>query len=421
MKVAAVGNMNNGLFALTRHLRDRQIEAELLFAPGYDHFHPKADTFDLEDLAFCTEVGWLDRGFYSADPGEIRRDMREYDIVFATGAEAAALSLAGVPINIYFPYGDDILTYAHLPERFSPKQIAKEELRFFLKRGELTLRKMRNGTQFGHVRRAICSAPHLIVDWANPDWDAPLISLPLEGTIHRSAWPFLYPYPYRKLGPEGCWEEVHWRSAADGLRTENDLIFVYHGRHEWTRGDVHSKNTNHLIIAFAEFVREHRDVKACLATVEYGRDVAASKTLIAELGLGDRVTWFPLMYRKDLMYLIDQADVCCGEFDRSYLTFGTLLEALSLGKPLIHHRDDSLYPNIPLYPILNAREPHEIAAAMAAFLHDPVTWRRRGLEGQSWVDEYVIRRPLDLICELLRREAPRHGWVDRPEAAVDVG
>jgi hypothetical protein len=157
-----------------------------------------------------------------------------------------------------------------------------------------------------------------------------------------------------------------------------------------------------------------------LATIEYGRDIAASKALIAELGLSDMVAWFPTMYRKDLMYLIGQADLCCGEFDRSYLTFGTILEALSLGKPVVHHRDDSLYADVPLYPILNAREPDEIAAAIAAFLEDPDGWRERGPEGQAWVDEYVIRRPLDLICALLG-QGDRHGSSSEvKEAALDV-
>jgi glycosyltransferase involved in cell wall biosynthesis len=411
VKVAVVGNMNNNMFALTRHLRDRHLDAELLFAPGYDHFHPKADTFELEDLAFCHEVSWLDNGFYSADPAEIRRDLRGYDVVFATGAEAAALSLARVPIDIYFPYGDDVFTYAQLPEQFSVRQIAREELKFFLKRGELTLSRMRNGTQFGHVRRAICSARYVLDDMANDDYNSLLLSLPLHGTVYRSPWPMVYPAPYR----DG-WDraDVHWRSVFDRIRSEHELILLYHGRHEWTRDDIHRKNTHHLLLGFAEFVRQHPDVTPCLVTVEYGRDVGASKAMIADLGLADRVIWFPRMYRKDLMYLIDVAHICAGQFDRSFLTFGTILEALSVGKPVIHHRDDAVYRDIPLFPVLNAREPPEIAAALTAFIEDPDTWRRSGLEGRAWFDEHVARRPLDFICQLLgrgdgnRRESPSH-------------
>src|SRR5947209_10102740 len=136
----------------------------------------------------------------------------------------------------------------------------------------------------------------------------------------------------------------------DRIRSEHEFILLYHGRHEWTREDAHRKNTHHLLLGFAEFIRQHPDVAACLVTVEYGRDVGASKAMIADLGFGDRVIWFPRMYRKDLMYLVDVAHLCAGQFDRSFLTFGTILEALSVGKPVIHHRDDALYRDIRLLP-----------------------------------------------------------------------
>lgn len=401
MRVAVVGNMNNGMFALTRHLRDRAVDAQLFFAPGFEHFHPKADTLDLSDLAFCHEVDWLQGGFYQADPEAIRNDLRGYDVLLATGAEAAAACLAGLPIHIYFPYGDDVLTYAHLPERFSLRAIASEQRRLMLGQSAMTLERMRLGTEFGYVHRAVCTAQHVIVDWTNPDWDRPLLSLPLKGTVHRSGWPFIYPQSYREHGSGNRRTDVHWRSAVDALRTRHDLIVLYHGRQEWTRGgDINVKNTDQLIRGFAEFVSSNESLTPCLAMIEYGRDVAASKALIAELGLTENVAWFPLMYRKDVMYLASNSDVCCGEFGRSYLTFGTLLEAMSIGKPVLHHRDDSLYP-VPLYPLLNAREPAEIAAALVMFVEDPEGWRDKGREGRAWVDEHVIDRPLELICGLL--------------------
>jgi len=421
VKIAVVGNMNNNMFALTRHLRDRGIDAQLLFAPfpGHEVFYPKADTFDLAELAFCHEVQWLNDGFYSADPRAIRRDMAEYDAVLAIGSEAAALSLAGVPIDIYFAYGDDVVTYAHFPKRFSWREIAEQQTKLLFKGRHLSYRRMRGGTEYGNLRRAICTAGHLMCDWTNAWWDERMLSLPLTGTVHRTPWPLLYPAPYRL---SDC-TDVHWRSAMDRLRSENELVVLYHGRHEWTRASPrYSKNTHNLIHGFAKFRREYPHVKACLATIAYGHDVAASRALVTQLGLGDQVIWFPRMYRKDLMYLVKRADLCCGEFSQSWLTGGTILEALSLGKPLIHHRDDSLYSELPLYPVLNAREPSEITAAIASYVEDPDRWRGRGKAGTAWFDEYVVRRPLDLICELLGVGHGHGGEVDsRRTADMDVG
>src|SRR6202035_1602514 len=161
----------------------------------------------------------------------------------------------------------------------------------------------------------------------------------------------------------------------DRIRSTHDFVLVYHGRHSWKRGDLNDKNTHHLLIGFAEFTVRHPEAKACLVTLEYGKDVDASKALISELGIEKRVRWFPLLYRKDLMYIISQADLCCGEFAESYLTFGTILEALTLAKPVVHYRDDRLYEG-PLYPVLNAREPDEIADALGVCLAEPERCRR---------------------------------------------
>lgn len=407
MKVALVGNMNNGMFALARHLRDRGLDAELFFSRGFEHFHPKADTYDLADLEYCREVTWLQSGFRAVEGGAIRRDLRGSDAILATGDEAAALAAVGVPIDVYFPYGDDVLRWAHPSLRRSPRDAALEVV---AAAGRIV--PIRAASHPRSVRAAICSARHLVVDQMNPTCDRIMLSLPIGGTIHRSPWPFLHPASYRNALAAGSVPDVHWRSAVDAMRARHDFVLLYHGRHSWTRaGDFNAKNTHHVLIGFAEFVRRHPDVDACLATIEYGKDVRASKELIAELGIEERVAWFPVMFRKDLMYLISRADLCCGEFAESYLTFGTILEALCLGKPVVHHRDDSLYAG-PLYPVLNAREPDEIASALDACLDDPESCRRMGLEGQAWVEEHVVERPLELIFSLLGMPRPAAGEHD---------
>jgi hypothetical protein len=257
------------------------------------------------------------------------------------------------------------------------------------------------GPYYRAVRRAISTARHLVFDVTNSDCEELLFALPLQGTVHRMAFPFIYPDAYRNAFSVNGKGDVHWRSAVDRLRSDYDFVLLYHGRHEWTDNAFHMlKNTQHLLSGFDGFVERCGDLRPCLATVEYGSGVTQSKRRIGELGLGKHVVWFPLMYRKDLMYLAQQADLCCGEFGRSYLTFGTIVEAMSLGKPIVHYRDDTLYEG-PLYPMLNAREPEEITAALWAFVEAPDDWRRKGLEAQAWVDEHVIRRPLDVICGLL--------------------
>src|SRR6202035_5114727 len=120
---------------------------------------------------------------------------------------------------------------------------------------------------------AISSARHIIVDSMNPECDRLMLSLPIEGTIHRSPWPFVHPASYQKALASDRAPDVHWRSEVDRIRSTHDFVLVSHGRHYWKRGDLNDKNTHHLLIGFAEFTVRHPEAKACLVTLEYGKDV----------------------------------------------------------------------------------------------------------------------------------------------------
>ena len=69
MKIALVGNMNNNMFPLMKHLRSKGYDAHLFFSNQNlaDHFHPKADTFFIEDLQYCHAINWLDNLFYNVN------------------------------------------------------------------------------------------------------------------------------------------------------------------------------------------------------------------------------------------------------------------------------------------------------------------------------------------------------------------
>jgi hypothetical protein len=126
--------------------------------------------------------------------------------------------------------------------------------------------------------------------------------------------------------------------------------------------------------------------------LEYGNDVHHSKQLVAELGITNNVMWYPQMYRKDIMYLINNVDVCTGEFDKSYLTFGTVVEAMVMSKPVIHYREDNLYESIypDLYPMLHAREPLEITNAIDFAVRNPDALKEMGQKGNRWIKKYFI-------------------------------
>ena len=42
---------------------------------------------------------------------------------------------------------------------------------------------------------------------------------------------------------------------------------------------------------------------------------------------------------------ISLSDLVAGEFNNSWFTYGVVFEAMAMGKPIIHHRNDSIYKN----------------------------------------------------------------------------
>ena len=55
-KIALIGNVNNNLFALMRHLRDLGYDAHLFHRPENDHFQPKADTQPASIVAAVSSI-----------------------------------------------------------------------------------------------------------------------------------------------------------------------------------------------------------------------------------------------------------------------------------------------------------------------------------------------------------------------------
>jgi hypothetical protein len=129
-----------------------------------------------------------------------------------------------------------------------------------------------------------------------------------------------------------------------------------------------------------------------VVTIESGPDVHASKRRIAELGIGRHVFWFPLMCRKDLMVGLAMADIVCGEFTHSAMSYGVVHEAQTIARPLLTYRDDEYHrgQGAELYPILNARTSDQIASQLARFTGDPASFAGMGAAGHQWYRRCVV-------------------------------
>jgi hypothetical protein len=399
-RVALIGNMNNNMFALTRYLIDNGYDAHLFYRETSPHFNPKADTFSLDYLSFCYEVNWFQFSTRIEAIPHIKKQLIGYNFFIGQGDEAAYAVMAGIKFDVYYPYGSDFYKYAWLPQNYSLLKILYGKVR-----RSTPIKESLIGSNAKFIRKAIVESKFVLFDKTNDEIERKLADLNIQGKLMNIPMPFLYLLAYDK---DINWD-VHWKNEIKKLREQNEFLILYHGRQEWITAKKSklnpytNKNTDFLIEGYAKFCKLRSNNKTALIMIEYGNDVAYSKRLIDDLNISKNVIWLPVMYRKDLMYLISQVDVCCGEFNQSYLTFGTIIESMSMAKPVIHHRDDSLYSEAytELYPLYNARTPDEITIQIDCAFSNPNGRVQMGLDAKKWVKKYFIDKPLKTLLELI--------------------
>lgn len=400
-RIALIGNMNNNFFAITRYLRDRDYDAHLFYRLAMPHFQPMADSYGNEYQSYCHQVDWLENGFHNADIYDVRKVLNGFDFYIGQGEEAAVAYKAGINIDVYYPYGSDVYKYAQLPQEYALKSKIKSLVMGGVDRPSYS--QMKEGTMAKYLKGAIVDARYIFADATNDEFEAQLKSLQYKGIYKNVPMPFIYYPEYHAID-----KNLLPQSLVDTIRSikdKHDFVLLYHGRQEWAtyHNQFTGKNTHHLIKSFAGFVKENPQTKACLVMLEYGSDVEQSKELVKQLGIEGCVYWLPKMYRKELMYVVQQADVCCGEFAHSFLTFGTVVEAMLMKKPVITHRVDSYYTSTypVLYPCYNAREVQEIQKTIELAVTNKEERQQMGNEAYEWVKQYFIENPLQALLKII--------------------
>ncbi len=390
MKVACIGNMNNNFFSLVRYLRDEGIEADLLLSnTELSQFPPSADTFDLEYQRFTRSLSWGDHfQFLNVRKDTIERDVEEYDVLIGCGQVPAFLNKIGRPLDIFVPYGTDLVYFPFLQIVNPVHQVP------FL----LFSRAQRKGIQ---------RCRYVNMDVTNPEWEETLARIGGNATRLRCGFPMLYTPLYNPKSVACYYERSHWYHEFKRIRERHSLVIFHHARLQWKEkiDDVMRKDNDKIIIGFAEFAKGNEDVNPCLILIEYGKDVDATRLLVKELGIEQFVRWFPRMARKDLMIGLSLSDISAsGEFFKSYLSFGTLYESLAMAKPIMHFREDDYYrDDYPeLYPMINIRSPEDVTAALVEWVADPIRYREMGEQGLGWFQKYAIEKPLAAYLEIIQ-------------------
>jgi hypothetical protein len=162
-------------------------------------------------------------------------------------------------------------------------------------------------------------------------------------------------------------------------------VFFSATRHHWidTSGSW-TKGNDVLLRAAGVVAAEGLEFR--LVLVEWGKEVAASKALIDQLGIGSKVTWVATMQKRDLWQAYCQAHAVVDQFSLPALG-GVGFEVMALGRRLITAIDNGqlehFFGEAP--PCLAASTVYECAAHMRRVIADPNDAAGCGAASAHWM------------------------------------
>jgi len=389
MKIGIIGNMNNAYFSLSRYLRDAGFDCEvLIFNNEPSHFHPSCDTDSDEYKFYCRVVNWGDPArFFFDDFDEVRKDIEVYDFLIGNGPAPAYVAKAGRKLDIFMPYGYDLYSLPFF--RF----VHPLRMPAYLK------------TAY-YQRKGIREAGHIFMDRTNEKFESIFKKIDYKGDRIVSPIPMVYHKEYENGFLNGN-SEIHGLDL-DKIRKDHDLIIVQHARQIWKKLPDYwsNKGNNKLIEGYAQFLKSDSAFKSTLILFEYGTDVEVSKQLIRQCGIEKHVIWMPKMSRKQLMKILAIADLIIGELHHSWISYGVIMEALSIGKPVLHYRQDDEYlEDYPeLYPMLNANSVSTVLKGLTYLVDNRREVQLIGAKGKEWFLEYCVKRTVSNIVSIINQK-----------------
>lgn len=200
-----------------------------------------------------------------------------------------------------------------------------------------------------------------------------------------------------------------FREQNADIRPPGDsAIFFHPARHDWKIPDPSmAKGNDRLIRAFAKVANRHPAVQ--LSMVAWGRDLQASRDLVASLGISQQVTWLDPMRKPALWRTYLSSHAVLDQFLLPAFG-GVTFEALALGRRIVTSLDMEAASRFftqspPIYP---ASTEDEIAAALLQIIGDRDDDSKIGRKGAEWISrehsaESIVMRQMEVYRLLARR------------------
>jgi uncharacterized membrane protein required for colicin V production len=379
MKVALIGNMNNNFFSVMRYLRDLGVDAHLfMYQNEYEHFKPEKDTYFIEKYTpyiHTLSVKPSVKGVLFLDKKKIKEELAGYDVFMGCTIAPAIFYKLNMTLDVIAPH-DDGIEYTSYPKVVAQRFFTALARRYVV---NLQIKGLQHNTT-----KIIASAVQEITNdtLTKFNWYDKLIKKYLL---------MVYPEKYKNSDLTNIIESM----------SGHDLVLFSHTRHIWREESMiedyiikdGGKALDKLIIAYSHFIKSNPDIKPLLLFFEYGDDVEASKALIAEHKIQKYVKWLPLMARKDILQLIDHADIVIDSLGASMWS-GVGWEALSRGKVIMQNilqTDEEYYKEMghKLPFIMRANQVEEVEHHLNDFIQNKEKYAQKAKDNREWFDTYA--------------------------------
>ena len=375
MKIALIGNMNNNFFSIMRYLRDLGMDAHLfMYTNEYQHFLPESDTFKIEqyeEYIHTLSMHSSGKGLIFANTNKIKKELKDYDLFVGCGIAPALFLKLNLVLDVFIPYADEIELTAQ--ESFKFKNLFKYPIRRY------TVNKQVEAIQ-NNTTSIIASEVQEIT----------------KDTIKRLDLSAKHEKKYLLMVYK---EHIDFKSKYIDLMSQHDMVLFSHTRHHWKDlTEAHEKKDggkglDKLIIGYANFIKNNPSANPLLMFFEYGKDVGAAKELISEMGIEKYVEWLPLMSRREILGLIQHADIVIDAL-ASEMWGGVGWEGLSCGKILMQNivQSDEEYltemgHELPF--IMKSNSAEQVEEHLNAFFADREYYKTQAEKNEEWFYNYA--------------------------------
>ena len=390
MRVAIIGNMNNNANNLIRYLIAEGLECELLFyANEAGHFTPDADNIDAITYPHSTLSWGGYRQLLTTPAKRIAQDLAPFDFLIGSRLAPAYAMKAGRALDIFMPTGGD-LHMLPMFSGFAPKDFFK-----FL----VYSRRQRLGIQ---------QSKTLFWDETNTELEDKIRPVVQGMDRIAHAIPAIYYPDYEGSALQRRLEKSEWLERFRAARSDCDFLLLHHVKHVWLPktiryyGEFHDKGNDQIVHGLAQYYAQSPKKRIKIAMIRFGTDYDETQALAEKLGVAEHIVWFPQLPRKELMMAITAVDAVIGEVTRSWFSYGTIMELMVMSKPVIHNRDDALYPTKKLYPMLRIFDGPSVARAFHQIADGDVDLAQIGLDAKRWLVEYGMGAPVREIVERVK-------------------